>query len=171
MKKNAIITLVGDVQKILLRECTIQPKTKTPPFGFLNIYAVREKDVFKYLEVSLKIVAKGGDVEQLIEHPDKFFISLNGEQHLPTELLIRQIQMLNYGYNCGTVTEEEIEIIREFNVTNTSLENKEPIFITEDFMAQHLGKSYPLNDNMIGATQMAYAATLDELNAIVEQLK
>lgn len=172
MTNEEMLDLIGERQKILLRDRTVQSEQEVPPFAFINIYAVRDYGVFKYLEVNVKIIAKGADSETYVDHPSKFTIALDESQHLPTELLIHQIQTLNFGYNSSTVSFEEVQAIRNYHVPNASLEDKAPIFITEDYMAEELcDDDYRLNENLVQATHMAFQAVLEDLESIFRQVK
>lgn len=173
MTHQDMLDLLGTRHKILIKERTVSyDDNEVPPFAFINIYAVQEQGAFGYLEVSVKVVGKGNEAEDFVEHPSQFTIALDESQHLPTELLIQQIQMINYGCNTDTVSEKEVEIIRNFNVPSASLEALDPIFITEDFMVEALDdKNYHFEENMIYASHMAFQAVLDDLNEIFNKSK
>lgn len=168
MLQQAIVSLIGDTQSILMRSNTVSGGDETPPFGFINIYAVKQQDTFTHLHVDLKIVATGNDAPNLADFADSFDIQLNNTVHIPTELLIRQINMLNFAYNTDFVSDDEIEVIRDLEIP-ANLQTKDSLLITEFHMHDN-GVDYQGSANMIHATHLTYSKTEQVINEILEKL-
>ena len=160
------MSIIGNTKKILIRERTVCPDTKLPPFGFIRIYAVLQHDVIEHIEVRLNIVAKGANSNDLLEIPDSFVIGFDKNIHVLTELLIRQITVLGFCYENDALSDDEFDLIRNFAVSET---NGNEYLVSEQYMANHLGEDYLINDNMVQATHMVYSAIAHELDELFKQ--
>lgn len=173
MKLNPILSLIGNTQKILVRERTFSLNEDSTPYGFLNIFAIRVDDKVNEIEVSLNMVSKGESSDHHAVVNSTFSLDLNANLDLATEVLLQQLEALAQGYNVGIISDDEVEVIhtwREKYLEECASNTTTPIFITQDFMAQKLGQSYKDSENFVQATEFMYSETLKELQSLFEKL-